>query len=85
MVAVNVTPGRAYSTTGDAPAAAPLQADRATRGASIVTTGNISELPFVIWTWLTVPLLKPLPFRPETRRLSPNSDISIDLGVPRGG
>ena len=30
-------------------------------------------------------MLTSLPFRQEFRRLSPNSDISVDFGVPKGG
>ena len=60
------------------------QADRAARGAIIVMNGNIRGLPFITWTWLAVPLLKPLPFRQASRRLGPNSDILVDFGVPKG-
>ena len=60
------------------------QAGRAARGAIIVMNGNIRGLPFITWTWLAVPLLKPLPFRQASRRLGPNSDILVDFGVPKG-
>ena len=60
------------------------QADRAARGAIIVMNGNTRGLPFITWTCLAVPLPKPLPFRQASRRLSPNSDILVDFGVPKG-
>ena len=58
---------------------------RAPRGARIATNGDDRGFPLAMWTWMVQSLLKSFPFRQETRRLSPNSDISIDLGVPRGG
>ena len=58
---------------------------RAPRGARIATNGDGRGFALAMWTWMVESLLKSLPFRQETRRLSPNSDISIDLGVPREG
>jgi hypothetical protein len=58
---------------------------RAPRGAHIATTSDDRGFTLAMWTWVVDSLLKPLPFRQEVRRLSPNSDILVDLGVPKGG
>ena len=38
-----------------------------------------------MWTWMVESMLRSLPFRQENRRLSPNSDILVDFGVPKEG
>ena len=59
--------------------------DRAPRGAPIVTTGNDYGFPLTMWTSMVETLLKPLQCCQETHRLSPNGDILVDFGVPKGG
>ena len=46
--------------------------------------GNARGIPFITWTWLAMPLLKPFPLHQASRRLGPNSDILVDFGVPKG-
>ena len=88
MVAVNVTPG-ARTVRTSCRACRGLCGTATTvlapQGARIATTGGDRGFSSAMWTWRVESLLKSLVFRQEARRLSPNSDISIDLGVPRGG
>ena len=88
MVTVNVTPG-ARTVRTSCRACRGLCGTATTvlapQGARLATTGDNRGFPLAMWTWVVDSLLKPLPFRQEVRRLSPNSDILVDFGVPKGG
>ena len=58
---------------------------RGARDAQIATAGDDCGFRLAMWTWMIESMLAFLPFHQKFRRLRPNSDISLDFGVPKGG
>ena len=85
MVAVIVRSQCAYGERVTSSLCGTATTCRGARDAQIATTGDDCGFPLVMWTWMIESMLIFFPFRQEFRSLSPNSDISVDFGVPKGG